>query len=260
LQITVGDFDAQATASENAARQAERELLDEDLQQGRITREEYQQQIAELDTIAYSITTIGSRATPWFRQVIWQVTTENERPVSIWEHHLMRMPPVDSIVILDGARVAIAAFGIDPETTRSIPPGTYRIRFALLPTALSPAPSDTLWSEPVSVEFLPAREQKAASFDDRLRLADYFRRRGRDGDALALAQALLGERPDDLNALEIKGDGLAGLGRIDEALATFNQAMAAFEAQRGPLGEPPMYLIRRIDELLAQMPEQQLER
>jgi hypothetical protein len=259
FQVTVGDFDAQAAISENAARRAETEMLDEDLRDGRITREQYQMRIQRLDTIAYATTTLGSPAAPWYSRIVWQVTAEEGSPVSGWERHLMRMPPVDSVVVLDASRIAIAAFGIDPETTQGITPGTYRIRLALLPTALSPAASDTIWSEPVSIQILPPRTQ-AGSFDERLRLADYFRRRGRDGDALALAQSLLGERPEDLNALEIKGDALAGLGRIDESLATFNQAIVAFETQRGPLSEPPMYLIRRIDELLAQLPEQRIER
>ena|GEM_PF-2937985 len=259
IVITAGiaDFQAQLDAAENSARKAHLEYLKEQLENDEITEDEFKEKSAELETLSIVSTTFGKSVAPWFEQLIWQYSTEsNEWDRLQWETHLLLVPKPEPVAQLDNLGASEAAFGVDPEITNGIRTGNYVIRILLPPLTTD---ADTLWSNTIEIKIEKTKgPSEEWPFGERLLLAYYWVRRGEYQKALDEVEPLVNKEPTNINALQVKADALAGLGRFEEAADVFLDAIGLFESLEREHSCPPDYLIDRYIEMIDQLGERRL--
>lgn len=266
LVVSLADFEAQLAAAENAARKAHLQVLMEQLENGQISESDFEMLSAGLEPLPITSTIAGSPSVPWYDHLLWQYTTDLQTWHDLtWPLQLLKVPLPEPVVTIDDLGMTEVAFGLDPEETSSISVGEYTLRAGLESSATQPkTEGDMLWANTIRVTFLSSRgPSEAWPFEDRLWLAFYWLRRGEPQKALDEASALVEEEPGDINAMQIKADALAELGRVEEAIEVFLEAIAVYESQVPRPYEPPDYLIERYLELLKRLdqepPQQEVE-
>lgn len=247
LTTIVIDEQAQMQLSYNAGTAIELEYLRQQLSSGKLTRQQYDERVASIDTAAVRSSTIGSQQNPWHGGIIWQMYVGDGKWTSAsWVPVLLLVPPTEPAGVIDGVEVVAAAFGLDPDVTGSLAPKRYQLRSGLLPGVVEGV-RDTLWSNSAVVNI--EERQKRSSYEEQRWLAHYWLRRGQYQRAFDLTDQLIRQQPDYINLYEMLGDALVGLGRPDEAAAQYGRGIELYYAQQPEPYEPPDLLIDKLNAL-----------
>lgn len=239
LDVTVVDLNAQSTATENYAKSLQLQELTAQRDSGLITPEDFNEQAKELQPVTTTPTRLGSEPDPWYNQVVFELqTADGWQPIS-WETVLLDHPEAQPQVLVDEVSIAIAAFGIDPETTSDIPEGVHTLRAVFSGSSM----------ESETVQLRVTEAQTPLSFDRKLRLGRYWWMRGENQTALDSANELLQQNATHIDALTLKGNALAGLGRLEDAAASFETAIDQYYEQFPDAYEPPDNLIDMLIEV-----------
>lgn len=174
-------------------------------------------------------------------------TRDMRRQAQTWPLHFANNPT--STLALDAQTVGALYWWLAPEDTAHLAAGTYTLIAVLDSHNPSPAGEwqGTTASVPVSVRIEPEPQPLPAETESlKVRLsAGYEWLRGHPDAALAMLDALLAKQAQDIAALELKGDLLAGAGRFGEALPTYDAALAALYAASAEGEEPPEELLEK---------------
>jgi tetratricopeptide (TPR) repeat protein len=174
-----------------------------------------------------------------------------------WSLHPATSLPAELALAHDG--FAEAAWWLAGDETAALPEGRYTL-VAELDTeratsgwqgrAVSPPVELALSAEPSPLAPELARAKRHLGLSLLLL-------RGEREAAETEVESLLREDPDDLSALEIRGDLLAEGGREDEALAAYGRALELFSELSPDSPEPPDTLLAKRHALLTRrlMPE-----
>jgi Dockerin type I domain len=170
------------------------------------------------------------------------VVTDGNGVTQNWPIRLTAAPP--SSITLDAFTLGDLTWVISPSITSSIAPGTYGI-VGILNTTASAGTSG--WNGTTDSPFIsvqvgaaPSPITNAQQEEQSELLAMYDHLLGNDSQAVADLNTLLIQQPNAFEALALKGDFLEQLGQTANALAAYDQAVAAFYAATpGPLPEAP---------------------
>jgi hypothetical protein len=172
--------------------------------------------------------------------------------VHTWPFHLAETPTSTlSLTVPEGAAVD---WWISPEETTRLAAGSYQV-IAYLDTRQVTNPGTwrgTVSSVPVAVRIAPepaSLSPEQLSLKYRL-LAHYTLLRGDQAQALAHVETLLSRQPDDIAGLELKGDLLGVMGKVEEALQAYDQALRLYIQRYPDAHEPPHILLMKKRDIL----------
>jgi hypothetical protein len=137
---------------------------------------------------------------------------------------------------LSGTRFIRVRYGLDPDTTTRIAPGTYAIRVAAQPRGARVV-SD-------GVRFQVAAPAETLSSEQSLQIGRFHLEAQQFDRAHAIALKLV-EAADSTEGYIMLGDAFTGLGRHEEALAAYLEALASIKTDEGL--EPPDRILRAIE-------------
>ncbi len=168
-----------------------------------------------------------------------------------WPLHLAPTP--SPTLSLDPQAEGDLVWWISPDDSAQLSEGDYELVAVLDTTgsAASGAWKGTTRSVPVSVRLRNepqplSEEQESEKYH---LLESYYFLRGDSKQATATMEELLQRQPDNLGALEFKGDALAEEGKTTEALAYYRRALSAL-LKKYPTTEPPRELLVKQHRLL----------
>lgn len=187
----------------------------------------------------------GSASKPFERLLAFKVTDKNGEPVSLPIRPLASSPKTEAIVTFNEETSLMLFFGADPEALSKLGDGVYEVRAEL---------DQRFFSSGVSVTLAHNLKSGTAQEIDR---RDYLSGRFYVLDykwdqAEAYAAKMLSRDADSIEGLELRGDALAGQGKLQEAQDAFLKALAAFQRKYPELKgaeEPPEYLFARLSEI-----------
>jgi hypothetical protein len=155
----------------------------------------------------------------------------------------------DGKTVVDDSRIHRVEFGLSPDESARLAPGTYNLR-VVLPLPSAPEGVKMLASNAVSVTVeLPASGERAPAEQEKMRLqaaARFYNHAKKWEDAHRVALQLVERQDAGTTAYLLLGDALNGLRRDDEALAAYQEALAALPKETK---EAPVYLLTRIEQV-----------
>jgi hypothetical protein len=153
------------------------------------------------------------------------------------------------VAMVDASRIHRVEFGVSPDGSSRMGPGTFEIR-AVLPLDRNSGGVTQLVSNLVTLTVTAVSADAAASIDaEKARLqaaARFYLRSEKWEDAHRISLQLVGQGKPDALGYQLLGDALNGLKRDEEAVAAYNEALASLPKT---FEESPDYLMARIDEV-----------
>jgi hypothetical protein len=150
----------------------------------------------------------------------------------------------EGAVLDKSARTYSAQFAISPDDSAKLSAGRYTARVVLKPSLWPPWNwTGAIASREVSFTILsqpPAAEQELDRIADS---AQFYLDAGRFADALRMAAQLKDRAPQKTQSWILFGDALNGLGRNQDALGAYSQALEL--AAKANLDESPDYILMR---------------
>jgi len=178
---------------------------------------------------------------PWYEQVLFVQSFQDKIPgENIRPFPLNPLPPGELRVGLNES--AFADFGVDPQNTAAWRSGWHTIKAGLL------FRDDTLWSKNLHIEVV----HPETSSDDKRRLkamAHYLMRRGQCDSAAVYGRALLNAEPQNTSNIVLMAEIDECTGNLESALNLYRRALEAVEQEPVQPSCPPVYLVRKINEL-----------
>jgi hypothetical protein len=192
---------------------------------------------------------VGADGSPWSGAITLAVV-DAEGKAQTWPMRLAGTP--EGGVMLDSESMSTVYFALGPEETAKLEEGAYAVT-ASLDTASQPSgwrgkaesiPAILTVSE-APAELTAEQESVKAQM-----LAGQAVALGDRAEAMSLIDALLDAQPDNIGALEFKGDLLAEEGKTSEALDAYNMAIKAFYEQNESAEEAPSVLAQKQHEMM----------
>ncbi len=178
---------------------------------------------------------------PWYEEVLFVKVFQEQVPGNaIRLFPLNPLPPGELRVGLN--RPAFADFGVDPQSTAGWAPGRHTLKAGL------PFREDTLWSKNLHIEVV----RPETSSDDKRRLqamAHYLMRRGQCDSAAVYGRALLNAEPQNTSNIVLMAEIDECTGKLESSLDLYRRALEAVEKEPVQPSCPPVYLVRKINEL-----------
>ncbi|MCC6753896.1 MAG: hypothetical protein IT266_07945 [Saprospiraceae bacterium] len=178
---------------------------------------------------------------PWYEQVLFvQLIQERAPGKAIRLFPLNPLPPGELLVGLN--KPAFADFGADPQNTVGWVPGRHTLKAGVL------FREDTLWSKNLHIEVV----RPETSSDDKRRLqamAHYLMRRGQCDSAAVYGRALLDAEPQNTSNIVLMAEIDECTGDLKSSLTLYRRALEAVEKDPVQPSCPPVYLVRKINEL-----------
>jgi hypothetical protein len=163
-----------------------------------------------------------------------------------WPIKLVRVP--SGALTLGYGDVGQLFWTVSPSHSSAIAPGTYNV-LAVINTTSSAGTSG--WSGTAASDLIPIVIQPPISpltqtqAEHQAQLWSFYHFvTGNSAQALTDLNSLLVSYPNSITGLSLKGDLLADLGQVSEAVSSYRSALTAFYAQNLQLQEPPNHLIR----------------
>ena len=212
--------------------------IDEDIEElrthmeaGDITEEEYEEKVTQLEekktSVEYPI--FGSDEAPWSEQITF--TPDWFKPAL-----LSREPDQDTLT-LTPKTTAYAMFGLTPEETESLEKQVYRIKASL----------GTEESNEVGV--MVTDEEPELDLEKIAEKARNMLLVGGAAKGLQLITGILEKNPQDIDGLILMGDYHAMRGEKEAAIATYERAIAAYNATNPREDDPPRVIISKLNRL-----------
>jgi hypothetical protein len=194
---------------------------------------------------------------PWTGAVHLEVRDAAEKKVD-WPFHLATA--AKSSVALDNQTAGYIGWWLSPEETAKLPPGEHVLEGVLdtRTTRAAGAWKGIVRTRSVRIRIVvePKMLDTEQVEEKHLLLASVAQLRGEQNQALAYLDSLLANQPKNVSGLEHKGDLLAGAGQTEEALRSYDAAIAAYSGGRRipnqPSLEPPAELLRKHRDVLVE--------
>ena len=231
---------------ENRIIDIELEELEERLNEGEITEEEYEEEKERLESQKKEIETpvLGTEAEPWTEAVRFETLIDDEwRPLD-WKLELLTTNSPDPILELRSDVIAVARYAVAPEDVENIPEGTHRVK----------AVTSDAESNPVAVGV--SREEDGSPSPTKMESnVGYFMLKGAFDQALTVINGMLASDPRSVLGMMLMGDLQRVMGNISEALQTYEKAREEFVIQDPDFWEPPRVIDAKIAETMELMRE-----
>lgn len=149
-------------------------------------------------------------------------------------------------IALDGQTVGEMVWWLAPEESARLALGAHQVVAVLeIPAAAEGGWTGRRRTDAVSVRVIDEPNLLSAQqeVEKRQRFTEYHLRRGDRQQAIGEVDKLLARQPKNVWALKTKGDWHAAAGRNREALALYDDALAAFYAEHPGPREPPDELL-----------------
>ena len=174
-----------------------------------------------------------------------------------WPFVLVPLPAgTQSSATLSSGVVARLFWTLSPSNSQSLPPGIYQVAATLDTTTTALAGSfngRVQTSASVTIAPEPSPLPAAVEEDKFTILAAYDLLRGNDSQALADANTLLTNQPNNSDAMLLQGDLLMAQGQVQPAIAAYEQANSVFAASFPNSIEPAKLIDGRLNRARAQM-------
>lgn len=230
-----------AEINERWNRTGERRLdeMKEKVKKGEMKEEEYESEKnwIEKSKRKVDVVTLGSESSSWTESLSWKFTQSSGQMATL-PVKLMKRPSAKGNAVLDADGYYIASFGIDPETLRSVAPGTYTIHVS----------ASGMSSDAVTLKINPGMMSDAVAGAEAmlLRLGIFYWHAEDAARTIQYADKILAKNPVSLDGLSLKGDGLVLQRSYLPALESYNKAVKEYYKQTGAGSEPPGYLLNMI--------------
>ncbi len=181
------------------------------------------------------------------------VLKKNGVVVSAWP--LSPLGEAPARLVLGPQGLGLAAWWVPPQDTAQIPPGDYSLE-AVLDTTSSPEGwKGIVLAEPVevSVSVEPSPLDSRLEAEKALAFARFHAGGEALADALQAVDGLLAKQPANVAALWFRAEILEVSGDDPAALQAYEAAGEAFYAANPDAGEPPVPLLRALDEIQARI-------
>lgn len=155
--------------------------------------------------------------------------------------------PVGSIKV-DGTQAGWLAWSVEFQPSRRLPVGAYTARVVLDSSSAVAGWKGKAQSPPCGFEVKPSG---AAMTVDETRMLAFSEVQilvygGKNAEAIAACDRLIGIDAGDVNLYSMKGDALARSGKYAEAVAAFDQALKIVQPpEEGDVPEPPFALLEK---------------
>ncbi|MBI3267630.1 MAG: hypothetical protein HYZ53_01305 [Planctomycetes bacterium] len=225
---------AQSAAHWNLSADRYLKKLDEDLAQGKITKERHDAERTRIEAGKKKAAGIvlGTEAEPWWKQLRLSASKDGKE----LELPVRRLETLGGgpIATLDASGRASEYFGLSPEGVTALAPGLYVVTARL---AGGRGEDVKLTVLPGSI---PARDAAALE-----RAAWYHLHAAEWARAADAAERILKVTPASPEGLALRAEAREGMGRLAEALADYQAALRNTPKQY----EPPIVLLEKIQEL-----------
>ena len=195
-------------------------------------------------SVAVEPVTVGTESKPWTGALSLEVVDEEGKSQS-WPMQPAGAPA--GLVTLDSEAFSTAYWMLGPEQTARLQEGAYTVAAHLDTSSFSGGWQGNLSSVPatIRVEKAPARLSPEQESTRAQMLAGHASLLGKRSEAMSYLDELLADQPDNIGALEFKGDLLAEEGKASEALDAYNQAIKTFYEQNDDPQEAPTILAQK---------------
>jgi hypothetical protein len=180
-----------------------------------------------------------------------QITVTNSAGASVtWPLQAIRPP--GGTLVLDDQQLGTLQWVLPSSAAQAIAPDTYQI-LAVMDTTRSAGTtgwSGTVSSDPAYLQVSSPSSPSPAQMAQKLRsqaIVDHIL--ANNSQAINDLDLLLAQNPSSTDALTLKANFLASQGQNEAALAAYEQALQAFNAQNPDPPEPPTTLLRATNSL-----------
>jgi tetratricopeptide (TPR) repeat protein len=205
------------------------------------------------DVLAQSIV-VGAEGKPWTGDLKIQVVNAKGESQS-WPLHSAGAPT--GAVTLDGETISTAHWWLGVEETAALAEGDYAVTGVLDTRNTGSGWQGSIETVPASLHIskAPAKLSPEEQSLNTEMLAAQAVVRGDIPLAISQLDALLAKQPDNISAMEFKGDLLAEQGKIKEALDIYNKAIKTFTEKYPDAEEPPTILMQKQHDMIEKLLE-----
>lgn len=239
LSVFIKNWQASNAHSLNSYFESERSHILEFLKQKKLDKEKIQNvNLPKKKREKISVYKIGNLKRPWINYIRFYFI-KNEKWYRLnWPLKALYYTPKNK-VILDHKNTAYAEFDLEKPKVSEIKAASYIIK-TVLNTPTITAESNMLTLNLIDKPDVIASEEKLEA------IARYYLKKKMIEKAESISKKMLDAKPDSINGLIIKGEILESLGKLENALESFNKAKDQFLRQEPETVEPPAYITSKI--------------